>query len=270
MNNTRKNILLSNDDGIESPGLWAAAAALSPLGFVTIVAPNIQYSGAGRSHPLSTDGRITRKTLAIAGKDWATYSINGSPAQAVMYAIMDVLPEIPDLVVSGINYGENLGSDITISGTVGAALEGASFGIPAMAVSLQLTSGSYTSNSAEVDFTAPAFFTEFFAKKLLEKAFPAEVNILKIDVPALATPQTPWRVVPMSKQRYFTPVSNRANLEDPGRMEYYPLETDDAAKDAETDIFTVRVNQEVAVTPLSLDMTSRFPMRKLDDLLRNP
>jgi 5'-nucleotidase len=97
MNSPRKQILLTNDDGINSPGIWAAAQALAPLGYVTIVAPNVQYSGAGRSHPLYTDGTIQEQKLTIGSQEWPAYAINGSPAQAVMFAVLDVLPERPDL-----------------------------------------------------------------------------------------------------------------------------------------------------------------------------
>src|SRR5512143_1526719 len=99
----QKQILLTNDDGIESPGLWAAAEALSPLGFVTVAAPRNQSSGAGRSHPIQSDGRITQSQLQIGDQIWTAYAIGGSPAQAVMYALLDMLPTLPDLVVSGIN-----------------------------------------------------------------------------------------------------------------------------------------------------------------------
>ncbi len=270
MKTARKNILLSNDDGIDSPGLWAAAAALSKLGFVTIAAPDTQYSGAGRSHPLYTDGRITERKLLIGSQEWTAYAINGSPAQAVMYAIIDLLPQKPDLVISGINYGENLGSDITISGTVGAAMEGAAFGIPSLAISLQLTDDGYTANSHTVNFSTAAFFTTYFAQKMLDKGLPPDVNILKIDVPALANPQTPWKTTPQSTHRYFTPVSRRASLfEDPGKVEYLPLSQGEAANNSATDAHTVVVDQMVAVTPLSLDMTSRLKMGDLDQLLRD-
>ena len=116
MMNERKRILLTNDDGIESPGLWAAAEALSALGYVTVAAPRSQFSGAGRSHPFHSDGTIVPRQLQIGIQTWTAYAVGGSPAQAVMYAILDLLPDKPDLVVSGINYGENVGNGISISG----------------------------------------------------------------------------------------------------------------------------------------------------------
>src|SRR3990172_2928688 len=113
MDSERKQILLTNDDGIESPGLWAAAVALSSLGFVTVAAPRQQFSGAGRSHPIHSDGTISPRPLQIGHQIWTAYAVGGSPAQAVVFAVLDLLPKKPDLIVSGINYGENIGSSIT-------------------------------------------------------------------------------------------------------------------------------------------------------------
>src|SRR5512139_2704864 len=134
---SKPQILLTNDDGIQSPGLWAAAEALSELGFVHVVAPRDQFSGAGRSLPSTSDGILTEQQVLIHGKAWTVYSVGGTPAQAVLHGILEIMPSRPDLVVSGINYGENLGTGITVSGTVGAALEAAAMGIPALAISLE-------------------------------------------------------------------------------------------------------------------------------------
>jgi 5'-nucleotidase len=132
MNSQKKQILLSNDDGIDSPGLWAAAEALSELGYVTITAPRDHMSATGRGYQKDSDDSITKKTLTIKGQKWDVYAIGGSPSQSVVHGIIEVIPQKPDLVVSGINYGENFGTDVTYSGTVGAALEAAAFGIPAL------------------------------------------------------------------------------------------------------------------------------------------
>src|SRR5512146_1374231 len=96
-------ILLTNDDGIQSPGLWAAAGALSKLGFVTVAAPREQVSGAGRSLPHTSDGRIAQTVLRINEQEWPVFAIGGSPAQVVQHAILEIMPRRPDLVVSGIN-----------------------------------------------------------------------------------------------------------------------------------------------------------------------
>ena len=190
---SRPQILLTNDDGILSPGLWAAAASLSALGFVTVTAPREQASGAGRSLPNSSDGIIQEKRVQVNGQEWSVYAVGGSPAQTILHAVYEVMKRKPDLVVSGINYGENVASGITISGTVGAAMEGASLGIPSMAVSLEADPKFHLSYSEEMSFGVAAEFTSRIARLLLERKFPADVNLLKVDVPSDATVDTPWQ-----------------------------------------------------------------------------
>ncbi len=269
MNSERKSILLTNDDGIDSPGLWAAAEALSKLGFVTVAAPRNQATGAGRSHPIEADGAITPRQLQIGRQIWTAYAVGGSPAQAVLYAMLDLLPRKPDLVVSGINYGENVGHGITISGTLGAALEGASFGVPSLAVSLQLLDDGWLSHSRDVDFSTAAYFCAFFAEKLLQNELPADVHVLKVDVPAAATPQTPWRVTRLGMHRYFVPYSTRSGpLDAPGPLAY-KIGVQPGEVSSDSDIHALVFDNQVSVTPLSLDLTSRLPLDELERLLRS-
>ena len=115
----RPQILLTNDDGIQSPGLWAAAAALAAIGRVTVAAPHEQSSGMGRSLPSTSSGIIAEQKFRVNGQEWIVYAVSGSPAQAVQHGVLEIMPKKPNLVVSGINYGENVGLGTTISGTVG-------------------------------------------------------------------------------------------------------------------------------------------------------
>lgn len=269
MKDSRYHILLTNDDGIQSPGLWAAAEALSRLGYVTVAAPRDQASGTGRSVPIGSDGRIQQLTLRIGQQDWPVYSIGGTPAQVVGHALLELMPVKPDLVVSGINYGENVGEGVTASGTVGAALEAASFGIPAIAASLQLMDGGYYGYSTEIDFSAAAHFTAYFAERLLAGRFLPDVDVLKVDVPAHATPQTPWRITRMSKARYFIPLAKRKGaLEEPGPLGY-KIEIDRSKVEPDSDIHVLMYNHEVAVCPMSLEMTSRVNFTELEAALRD-
>lgn len=266
--NKRYQILLTNDDGIHSPGLWAAAKELSSLGFVTVAAPREQASATGRSFPLTSDGRIDDTTLKIGDQTWSTYAVGGTPGQAVIHAIYELMPSPPDLVVSGINYGENVGSCITISGTVGAALEAASHGIPAIAVSLQMPEEVMMSYSEKINFSAAAYFTQYFARLLLEKNIPEDVQVLKIDIPDNATKETPWRLTRLAKHRYYIPQIRRVgSLKENGiidaRMQVTPEEVP-----TDSDIYVLAYNKEVSVTPLTLDMTSRVDFDELDRLLR--
>jgi 5'-nucleotidase len=260
-------ILLTNDDGILSPGLWAAAEALSSLGFVHVVAPREQNSGTGRSMPISSDGIIRPQPLVVNNKEWTVYSIGGTPAQTVLYAILEITPRLPDLVVSGINYGENLGTGVTVSGTVGAALEGGALGIPALAISLETDPNYYLSHSDEVDFSTAAYFCAYFGHLLLEKRLPEDVNVLKVDIPANATPQTPWKTTFLSNERYydfFAP--QRMSWEESGAIRY---EVSKKSKHLPgSDAYTLRVEHQISVTPLSLDLTSRVVLSDFDKVLR--
>lgn len=268
MSKPKPQILLTNDDGIRSPGLWAAAASLSNLGFVTVTAPRDQSSGMGRSLPSTSDGIIEEKRVEVNGREWSVFSVGGSPAQAVLHAVYEVMKRKPDLVVSGINYGENVASGITISGTVGAAMEAASLGIPAMAVSLEAHSKYHLSYSEEMNFSVAAVFTTRIARILLEKKFPSDVNLLKVDVPSDATVDTPWQLTRISLQRYYEPIQpKRESWNEPARLEYQEAGIFESEAE-DTDVFVLRKKRFVSVTPMSLDLTSRVDFEELDRLMR--
>lgn len=264
----RIQILLTNDDGIDSPGLWTAAEALSGLGFVNVVAPRDQGSASGRSLPMTSDGLIHSQELRVGKKNWTVYAVGGTPAQAVLHAVLEVLPEPPDLVVSGINYGENLGTGITISGTVGAALEAASLGIPALAISLETERDFHLSYSQEIDFSAAGFFAAYFGQVLLDMEMPPDVHILKVDVPSDATNKTPWVITRLSRVRYYEPTPpQRESWNVPGLVDYR-VSGHLTQDDIESDVHAIRVKRVVSVTPLSLDMTSRVHLEELEKDIR--
>ena len=261
-------ILLTNDDGIESPGLWAAAEALSELGFVHVVAPRLQSSGTGRSLPNSSDGKISSQTLHVHEKDWTVYAVGGTPAQAVLHGVLEVIGTKPALVVSGINYGENLGTSVTVSGTVGAALEAAAMGVPSLAISLQVPTSYQLTYSRQIDFSTAAYFTGYFGRLLLENHLPADVDVLKVDVPAEATLETPWQVTRQSRVRYYVPIRpQRQNWEEPAVVGY-EMKIDLGEIPEDTDVYALLVKRVVSVTPLSIDLTSRVDLEELGELLR--
>jgi len=265
----KRQILLTNDDGIQSPGLWAAAEALSKLGFVTVVAPRDQSSGSGRSLPNTSDGIIRRLKVRVHDQTWTVHSVGGSPAQAVLHGVLEIMPHKPDLVVSGVNYGENLGTGVTISGTVGAALEGAALGIPSLAISLETENRYHLTYSTEVDFSATGFFVTLFGRMLLEKHLPPDVDVLKVDIPSDATPETPWELTRQARHRYYESLApERPSWEDPVIIRYQPA-ADIQSIPAGTDVHTLLAKRVVSVTPLSLDLTSRVELPDLDRLLRS-
>lgn len=264
----KKHILLTNDDGIRSPGLWAAASELSKIGYVTVAAPREQSSGMGRSLPSTSDGIIRKEQVQVNGQEWSVYAVGGSPAQAVLHGIFEIMEHKPDLVVSGINYGENVGYGITISGTVGAAMEAASLGIPALAISLETETQYHLTHSEEIDFSTAGYFAGYFAKQLLNKKFPREVSLMKVEVPSHATPKTEWQITRLSPQRYYEPVpAKRDSWEQPGSITYKEGASLEEEEDG-TDVFILRKRKMVSVTPIHLDMTARTNFKEFDELLR--
>ena len=215
----KKQILLSNDDGIDSPGLWAAAEAISTLGYVTVAAPLEHMSATGRGFQKNSEGTITKKHFTIHGKDWDVYAVDGSPSQSVAHGILEITSGRPDLVVSGINFGENLASDVTYSGTVGAAIEAASFGIPGLSMSQEINYEVWDRYHESIDFSTAAYFTKYFAQYILENKLPKDVHILNVVVPIGATPKTPWKVTPLADMRYFQPyIVREGGFEESGHI----------------------------------------------------
>jgi 5'-nucleotidase len=264
----KPQILLTNDDGIRSPGLWAAAKSLSEIGYVHVVAPRLQSSGAGRSMPTQSDGIIHVEQVQVNGQTWDVHALGGTPAQAVQHGLLEILPRQPDLVVSGINYGENVGTGVTISGTVGAALEAAAHNIPSLAASLETTVDDHLSYSDKVDFSVAAYFTAYFARILLERRMPPDVHVLKVDVPSDATLATPWELTRLSNKRYFFPVApQRRSWDVPARVDYRYVDELESEPPG-TDVYALRVQRVVSVTPLSLDLTSRVDFEELKNHLK--
>ncbi len=253
-------ILVTNDDGIDSKGLWAAVEAVLPLGEVLVIAPDRQWSGGGRSMPPNVTGRVQAVERQVNGERVTAYAVDASPALAVIHGVIEFAPRRPSLVVSGINSGANLGIEVTVSGTVGAALEGGAFGIPALAVSLEMGPAYHLTADNGADYSAAMAFTRRFARHLLASALPHDVDAFSINVPSDATADTPWRFTHLSRHRYFIPLPpDRANGE--GRPGYKLIE--DFQAEIDSDVQTVTVDQVVSVTPLSLDLTSRVSFATL-------
>jgi 5'-nucleotidase len=261
-------ILLTNDDGVNSMGLWAVVEALADLGELFVVAPEQQWSGAGRSMPHTVSARLTPSERTVNGQTVRTYAIDASPAHAVVYAVIELAPRRPDLVVSGINLGENMSTEVTVSGTVGAALEGATFGIPSLAVSLETAMAHHFSDGVGVDYTAAVGYTLYFAKKLLTHTLPYDVDVLNVNVPSDAaseasTAPKSWRFTRLSRKRYFVPIP--PDREQGIDLAGYKVMDDPATSEPDSDIWALCVDRVVSVTPLSLDMTSRVDLGTLEE-----
>ena len=256
-------ILITNDDGIHSPGLHAAITALEKMGELLIIAPTEQQTGMSRSLPATFDGRIHPIELEHAGKTYPAYHMNGSPAQCVLYGVMECAQRPPDLIVSGINYGENLGNSTMISGTVGAALQGGDMGIPSLAISLETKKEYHYNHGEDVDWSAAQYWLNFFARQALaSQPWPEDVAALKIDIPAPATPKTPWRITRQSRHLYYISIpTNRNHPEEPVVMDYH-VQIDPQAIEPDSDIYAFAVERIISVTPLSVNLTARVSLQE--------
>ncbi len=264
---TRPLILITNDDGIASPGLAAVAAALDPLGELLIVAPASQQTSMGRSRSQqgNRDGRLRKRQVHYGNQSWDGVAANATPALAVEHGIQELAMRPVALVVSGINYGENVGTCVTVSGTIGAAMEAAERGIPAMAVSLETRVSQYHEYDETIDFGTAIHFVRFFAARILGKTLPPDVDVLKIDIPASATPETGWIVTRQDKMSYYTPaMPKRSQLfGTKGRITHAVAKGEFSQEGSDTHALAKGI---VSLTPLSLDLTSRVSLNKVRGL----
>lgn len=252
-------IVLTNDDGIRSPGLRAAVEAIVDLGELLIVAPREQQSSAGRA--FYGEGDAVRVPYGAKGKRLRAYAVPTSPAVTVRHAVMLIADRKPDLVISGINYGENIGNGLTISGTVGAAIEASSLGIPAMAVSVSTELKYHRTHSRTIDFSVAAQYTRRFARRILKQGMPAGADVLNINVPSGATLRTPWRWTRVSRQSYFQ--STFVEADGIKRFTGYASNVDRSLLEPDSDIYAILVDRVVSVTPVTFDLTARMQKAEL-------
>ncbi|HDD62672.1 MAG TPA: 5'/3'-nucleotidase SurE [Chloroflexi bacterium] len=261
---TKPLILLTNDDGINSPGLAAAASGLDLLGDLLIIAPLDQQTSMGRSRKAYGAGDGTLKEIQVNYQDqsWIGYGIEASPARAVEHAVLEIADRPLSLVVSGINYGENIGTIITVSGTVGAALEAADWGVPALAVSQEIAGSDYRSYSKSVDFSAAVYFTRVTAEAILAGQLPFDVDLIKLDVPLAATPETKCVATRLDRSQYYgTRIEPRESVfTSPAKVIHFAQKGFYSRTDS--DAYALSKGW-VSITPLSLDLSSRAPLDEI-------
>lgn len=257
----RPLILVTNDDGMASPGLWAVVEAVAPLGEVLVVAPKTQQTASGRSF-VRSEWRIEPYEFELSdGASVTGYMVDGTPAQAVRAGLLLLANRRPDLLISGINYGENIGLGVTISGTVGAAIEAASFNVPAMAISLETALDYHFSHSEEINFTVAGHFAGYFARMMLSNSSFRESDIIKVEVPASATIETPWRLTRLAHQNAFRAiVKKEAGIR---RFAGYARHLNMEKLENDSDAYAMVVDRVVAVTPLTIDLTNEQQLKKL-------
>jgi len=245
------HILLSNDDGYLAPGLGAMATALSETDTVTVVAPERDRSGSSNSLTLERPLRVHRAENGF-------YFVTGTPTDCVHLAITGLLDEEPDMVVSGINAGANMGDDVLYSGTVAAAMEGRFLGLPAIAVSMT----SYDPHHYETGVKAIAGIIDRLRVEPLQQK-----SILNVNVP-----DVPWDEI---KGYRITRLGNRHKSEgvirqtDPRGDDMYWVGPPGAAQDAGegTDFYAVE-QKFISITPLQIDLTRYDSLHYLEDWLQ--
>lgn len=261
------HIAITNDDGIESPGLRAAVEAVADLGRITIIAPTDQQTATGRGLTGNKQSRLERFDYPGGNSGVEAYHCPCSPAQVVRHAMFTLFRETrPDLLISGINYGENLGNMISCSGTVGAALEASSHGVPALAVSKQTDIASHHNYTSQ-DWRGAAHFLRKFTTLVLDRGLPADVDLLKIDVPDGADPETGWRMTRLSRSSYYTKHLDNTSIATRVCDFKTRIQVLEEEVENDSDIYALAVERQVAVTPLSLDFTSRVNLDTLRDSL---
>lgn len=247
-------VLVTNDDGILSAGVAALAQAARVLGEPRVVAPVTEQSGAGHSVTLAEPLRVT--DVARDGKFFGV-GVRGTPADCVKLAVRELLPEPPGLILSGVNFGLNLGFHVFYSGTVSAAVEGAMMGIPSVAVSLDW--------SPEPDFRAAAELGVEVARCALELAAEGDSNsqwrpILNVSVPT--RPQGGYKGFRITRQSTGMLAEVYEKREDPRGRDYYWIKVAQRTAEIEpqSDVEAVAAGY-VSVTPLHYDLTCRQALR---------
>jgi 5'/3'-nucleotidase len=243
-------ILVTNDDGVRSEGIHALAQALERLGEVTIVAPHVEASAIGHALTL-------RRPLRMQEVGDRVYEVDGTPTDCVNIAVTQIYSSLPALVVSGINKGYNLGDDVTYSGTVAGALEGALLGVPGLAVSLERATHDY-------DFVHAAAIAAAVADAILQHGIPPR-TFLNLNVPT-GRPKG-IRVTFQAKRNHVTVVAERF---DPRNQPYYWIEEgeDEWEPHDRSDYQAVR-DGYASLTPLQPDLTAYDALAALEALAQD-
>ena len=239
------NILVTNDDGIDSPGLWALAEAMSRVGEILIVAPDGQQSGAGTSVSLHSGVSIVEVSSSIRGVH--AYAVGGTPSDCVIVGLRHLTQVHIDLVVSGINLGPNVGNDIPFSGTVMATLQGYFRKIPSMAISLAIQS-----QEEELRFDVASKVAELLALSIKSGKMPTRA-ILNVNVPGIPLEQIKGIAATKAASTAYLRLAEVQR----GNSVSYSMDIHNAAKlgvQEGTDIWAISTGL-ISITPLRLDVT---------------
>lgn len=243
-------ILLSNDDGYFAPGIAALAQALTSLGEITVVAPERNRSGASNSLTLD-------RPLSLRRADNGFYYVNGTPTDCVHLAVTGMLRDLPDMIVSGINQGANMGDDTVYSGTVAAATEGYLLGIPALAVSLTSQEARHYATAARVAFD--------LVKRFQQHAF-GEPVLLNVNVPDVPHDDLQGvKVTRLGRRHKAEPVIKQRSPRN--ETVYWVGAAGEVADAGEGTDFHAIAHQQVSITPLQIDLTHSRQIATVSDWL---
>lgn len=248
-------ILVTNDDGVYSPGILALKDGLEQVGRVVVMAPDRNRTAAGHNKTMHKPLRVQRVTLSDGSR---AFACSGSPSDAVALALLGLLPRKPDLVVSGINHGANLGHDVTYSGTVAAAMEGIIFDVPSIAVSVDTWQ-----RSDKAALVAAGGFAATLARQVLALGLPRGV-LLNVNVPNLPLAEMSGvQVTRLGTRVYLDALVERL---DPRGRPYYWIggEAPTGEPNEGTDVGALKQGA-ISVTPIHLDMTEYHVLDRLRD-----
>jgi 5'-nucleotidase len=254
-------ILVTNDDGIDGPGLHALVDALAPLGEVRVIAPDRNRSAVSRSITLGQVLSVVEEPVAGAVSACAT---DGTPTDCVRLASLGLVGERPDIVVSGANNGLNLGDDVTYSGTVAAAFEASLVGIQGIAVSQQTVHGELGyPRESKYDYTTMKHFMRGFVQHMLEHPLPSTDTVLNVNVPGIPTETIEGvEVTTLGKRIYQDKWELQGEVD--GRRHYSIYGDDPTHHDEEgTDIAAIG-RKCISVTPIHFNLTKRTMMDELN------
>ena len=252
-------ILITNDDGVNSSGILAAKRAVENLGEVTIIAPATQQSGIGRALTLFEPIRVYEINLKDGSE---AYSVSGTPTDCILVGIFRILKKKPDLVISGINLGANIGvGELTTSGTIGAAIEAAVNGIPAISVSLEVEKSDLKFHDGDIDinFHEAEKITRKVAEHILTYGLPEESDLLNLNIP-LKLISSDIKPAKLGKRMYHVNIEKRS---DPRGRPYYWIDGQPIEKYIKnTDVEILKKQKQPTITPIKLDNTSSLNKMK--------
>ena len=252
-------ILISNDDGVTASGILSAKKAVEDLGDVYVVAPQTQQSAVGHALTLTEPLRINKKKLRDGTYG---YGVSGTPTDAVTIGLFHILDEKPDLVISGINTGFNIGKgELTTSGTLGAAFEAASFNIPTIAISQSVSNQDVKFEDGEVsiDFSFAEKQLNRIAKTVIKKGLPEGVDLMNVNIPSDPVDDE-IEIVKLCDRMYMPFVEKRKDLRG---VPYYWIEGNLCEyEESNTDGYVLNTKQRTTVTPLTIDLTEDLEKMK--------